>query len=289
MKINHFVISPDKLPPPNWDALPPGWSTGWHGNLRKDECRSESARRKFAVAQNKAHSLGVLGEQEFEVDCFLSILQDIRKPKIQFVELGAGYAEWCSALDGVIKHRLIPLIPYSYQALAVEAEPTHFKWACEHFRMNNLNGGVYYAAVSDRRGFVEFSVGDASDNYGQGIVASDGILRGLRSRVLGRTAQVKCYPFDEILTDWQIPHADLVHVDVQGAETKVIEGFMESVKAGKVDYWLIGTHKAQHNENIRRLLSPYYELVVDVAPNGIGGADGLKALCGDGVMVWKRK
>jgi len=284
MKINHFDIKHSVI------QAPPGWSVGWHGNLRKDECKSASARRKFHAAQDKAHSLGVLGEREFEVDCFLSILQDIKKPKIHFVELGAGYAEWCCALDGVIKHRLIPIIPYSYQALAVEAEPTHYQWACEHFKTNNIVGAVHRCAVSDRKGFISFSVGDAATNYGQGIVGVDGPLRGFRNRLSGKTERVRCVSFDELLKDWAtfIPHADLVHVDVQGAETKVILGAMESVKAGKVSYWLIGTHRAQHNENIRRLLLSHYELVVDVEPRSIGGADGLKALCGDGVMVWKQ-
>lgn len=280
-----MIIKHHNVNKPQIEA-PVGWSTGWHGNFRKIECKSEAARLKFHEAQDKAHSLHLLGERELEVDCFLSILQDINKPHITFMELGAGYAEWCIALDGVIKHKIVDVIPQSYYALAVEGEPLHYMWAAQHFEKNNVKGKALQVAVSDRRETVEFSIGNSADNYGQGIVGVDGFMRGLRSKLSSQTRLIECFTFDQLNT---FEHVDLVHVDVQGAETKVIMGAMGSILAGKVDYWMIGTHKAMHNENIRGLLSPYYESIVDIDPRTIGGFNGINALCGDGVMIWKRK
>ena len=60
---------------------------------------------------------------------------------------------------------------------------------------------------------------------------------------------------------------------------------MESIKQGKIDYWLIGTHHKKLNEKCRKLLEPYYDCVVDVMPS----KEKMMGLCQDGTQLFRRK
>jgi len=107
MKIKHFDIQTPKSSP-RWGN---DWLQMWHGNHRLAKCWDDK--------------LTNTSERDFEIDCFLSILAEIKKDSVRMFELGAGYGEWCLALDGVLKHKLIQTQIKSYRCLAIEAEPTH--------------------------------------------------------------------------------------------------------------------------------------------------------------------
>ena len=86
MQIKHYEIETPKVQKPKGD-----WKQNWYGLWRLQECYSPEAWQAFKDAEADAHKYGVLGERELEVDLFLSILQEINKKNITFVEFGAGY------------------------------------------------------------------------------------------------------------------------------------------------------------------------------------------------------
>ena len=118
-------------------------------------------------------------------------------------------------------------------------------------------------------------------------------LWGMFKLLEGRVVRVPVYTIDSLMRDYRYKHMDIVHMDVQGAECDVVEGALKSIKRGRIDYWLIGTHRRwfrNTNDKLRRLLEPYYDVVVDLPPDKIGHVDGLKPIqCRDGIQVYKLK
>jgi hypothetical protein len=92
MIIKHFEINPPEIDVPE-DCKP-----CWYGLYRLKACYSDMAWKRFKDAEKLSHEMGYMGERELEVDLFLSILQDIKSRSVTFVELGAGYADWCLAI-----------------------------------------------------------------------------------------------------------------------------------------------------------------------------------------------
>lgn len=69
---------------------------------------------------------------------------------------------------GVLRH----LNPIDYRLIAVEAEPTHFKWLKEHMLANEVtpeNCELINAAIGGKRGLVQFYIGNPAGWYGQAI------------------------------------------------------------------------------------------------------------------------
>jgi len=238
---------------------------------------------------------GELTESQFERDCFLSILANIKREHVNMFELGAGWGEWCMALAGVVDHKIIPIKPTSYRCLAVEGEPTHYQWLREHFENQNIKGIPVHGAVSNRNGQCRFNVSVAPDYwYGQIIsfhkMVVPELLRDLRDFVLRQTIKVPMYTVDYLMRTYGFNHIDIIDIDVEGAELEVIEGATSSIKNDLIDYLLIGTHEKALNDKLRKLLSPKFGLIVDIYPNSIGIVDGFAPIrCQDGIQLYKRK
>ena len=242
---------------------------------------------------------GEAGERALEIDCFLSVLADIKRKHINMFELGAGWGEWCLALAGVIDYKLVPITPASYACLAVEGEPTHCQWAREHFEAQNINATVVQGAISDKNGKCWFDISPKPDSwYGQSITFNTKFHRfpilktlwGLSELVRKRTARIPMYTIDYLMEAYKFDHIDLIDMDVQGAEYKVMLGATESIRNGLIDYLLVGTHSRDLNEALRQLLTPKFDSIIDIYPNSVGVVDGFAPVkCQDGIQLWKRK
>ncbi|MBM3492199.1 MAG: hypothetical protein FJX68_17515 [Alphaproteobacteria bacterium] len=97
------------------------------------------------------------GELFFE---FASLLDAVREAEERFVmlELGGGYA--ARSVDAALALRRFNPLPAFL--LVVEAEPTHFAWAEQHFRANSLDPEQHWlinAAVSSQNQPVPFLIG----------------------------------------------------------------------------------------------------------------------------------
>ena len=276
MKIQHFDIQAPNTKPPK------GWTQLWSGKLRLTECWNDT--------------LTNVSEQEFERDCFLSVLNDIEREEVSLIEVGAGYGEWCLALAGTIENKLIDCVPTKYKCLAIEAEPKHYEWCRKHFAAQHINGNVIFGAVSNKNGECRFnSETNPAKHYGQSMsfAINEGSLRervsqtlvGVRNLVKGKAVKVPMFTLDSLIRE----HANIVHMDVQGAELKVLEGARESIERGLIDYWLIGTHKREYNDVIKRMLEHKYECVVSLLPFSTNAFDGRVVKCNDGIQLWRRR
>jgi FkbM family methyltransferase len=165
---------------------------------------------------------------------WIALLQSVERagPNFQMIELGAGWGTWavnawnaCGQKEGIFSCRL----------MAVEAEPTHFKWLLQHFEENGIDLGDHMlinAAVSEQGGILRFPYLDNPDeDYGAS-------LRSVTNST--RTFPVKACSLSDLFEkmDGEI---DLLHVDIQGAEYDVIPPAMDLLDR-RVRAVMLGTH-----------------------------------------------
>jgi FkbM family methyltransferase len=279
MEVKHFeTIKPKRLAPEM-----NGWKQAWHGYYRLEE-----ATRHEIEATSQ--------ERTLEVDCLLSIVEDISKrgkQHINLIELGAGWGETCMALAGIVDFKLIPHNIKSYSYLAVEAEPYYCELIEKHFVTNDLPIKILCAAVSDKMGSCRYNRFTSPNSYyGQGMTFG-GNFGGSKLKtmalagyhlLMGKTVKVPMVTVESLLFKY-FSHVDIIQCDVQGVEDKAIKGAKESIEQGRIDYWLIGTHHRKLNEKCRRMLEPYYDCVVDVMPS----KEKRMGLNQDGTQLFRRK
>lgn len=285
MKIRHYKIEQGIMKKPKGD-----WKECWYGLYRLGECYSKEAWQQFKDAEAEAHKQGCLGERELEVDIFLSILREIKDEEMTFVELGAGYADWCMALNGALRNNLVRTKVKSAVCYAIEAEPTHVEWSLKHFKQWKMKGDVVPCIISDKNEKCKFAVDkDPSSNYGQSVTYTDSILRTAGNMLRRKMIELYSLKLDSLMKVKEIDKVHLIDMDVQGNEVRVVRGAMQTIEAGKIDYWKIGTHGGKYNRQLQKLLSSHYDLLVDIYPNSVGEVDGLRAKVQDGIQVYKRK
>lgn len=292
MIIRHFDVKTPETQPPQEE----GWEQTWVGYHAMTKCVAQQRRAKFEEQYRATRAAGQMTESEFEQDCLLSVLADIKSKHVNMFELGAGWGRVCLEVAGVIDYGLIPVTPVSYRCLAIEGEPTHYQWAKEHLEIQNINGIVVLGAVSNKNGSCWFNAGPSPDScYGQAMeslvskrkIPSIGSLYNIFKK---RSRKIPMYTVDYLMQTYDFDHVDFVHIDVQGAEYQVILGAAESINNDLIDYLLIGTHHRELNDALRRLLSPKFDLIIDIYPRSVGKVDGFPPIkFHDGIQIYKRK
>jgi FkbM family methyltransferase len=254
------------------------WKRYWNGNFSSVEFRSD-IHVSMATATHQT-TIDCIDEGAFEDCCILSILKDIKKEEITFLELGAGWGAQTADIDGIIKNRLIDTPIKKVDCYAVEAEPFHYKWLQQMIWYNRISATTLFGAADEKCGFVHFLAKCPSgDSYGQSVNDCGNL-------------EVPSFSVDYIIEMFKINCVDIIHMDVQGNEVKVLKGAEKSINESKIDYIMIGTHKDDYNEIIRNML-PQYECVVDFAHvsgfHTLGGFPKPINIPQDGIQVFKRK
>ncbi|MGZ4416283.1 MAG: FkbM family methyltransferase [Gaiellaceae bacterium] len=166
-----------------------------------------------------------------------------------FIELGAGYGRWvvnaavAVRAFGRSRHRLV----------AVEAEPTHYRWLVQHCADNSVEpqsrfGSVRLveAAVTADGEPVEFGTGNPAGWYGQAI--ADGTWSP------EQTERVSGVRLSELLNE--LGAVDLIHSDVQGAELAVVREAADALDA-TTRRLHVGTHGPEVEAGLRTVLSEH--------------------------------
>ena len=152
-----------------------------------------------------------------EWQAVLDAIEDATR-RLTMLEVGAGFGRWtvnaAAALRAYrpdLKHRFI----------AVEAEPTHYRWLEQHTRGNGLRRWsragsckLIRAAVSSHAGRDTFYFGNPAEWYGQVLVrpenqGADAPVTEVRTVTLSSLLE----PLDRI---------DLLDLDIQGTELEVL-------------------------------------------------------------------
>jgi FkbM family methyltransferase len=205
---------------------------------------------------------------------WIDLLEAVMRADGRFtmLELGAGYGRW-------IVNAAAALHAYSglpHSLIAVEAEPTHFRWLELHCRDNGVDANLVQAAVAPTRGSVEFGVGQPASWYGQAI--ADGTWSP------ERVETVDAVTLSDLLEP--LERVDLIHCDIQGAEAAVFEEAATFVDA-KVQRAHLGTHGQDVERRLRQLFTSLgWENVNDYASGTSADTPWGKTEFQDGVQTW---
>lgn len=202
------------------------------------------------------------------------------------VEVGAGFGRW-TVNAGAAARRFRPDL--RHRLVAVEAEPTHYRWLRQHTRANGLRRWsrtgtcrLVQAAVSGGgRGREPFYVGDPGNWYGQALVRPD------NAGFVGTTTDVATVTLDSLLAG--LYKLDLIDMDVQGAELEILEQAQPLLH--RVAHCYVETHSDDVHDRVRALLSLTHQIVVDVKLGSVQQTQfGEACFDGGGVLacVWLR-
>src|SRR5262245_39047537 len=215
------------------------------------------------------------------------------------VELGAGWGPWLVAtataarMQGITQVRLV----------GVEGCKEHHDFMLSHFADNGLDPdehALLHGVVGVADGVAEFPLlPDPSADWGANAIFPEqpgrwkrwlkdalGALLGRLSPVTtpGPTEKVPCYSVETLLAPYE--KVDLVHVDIQGDEAKVIAASHAVLKA-KVKWLVVGTHGRQIEADLHAdLAGRGWALVADEACMFQQVGDRIM-LYRDGCQVWR--
>lgn len=168
--------------------------------------------------------------------------------RFTLIELGAGIGRWVvNAIVALREYR--PELKHRF--IAVEAEPTHYRYLKQHTRNNGLRRWsragsckLIEAAVSRQAGRDRFFFGDPMEWYGQALVrpeneTADAPVTEVRTITLGGLLE----PLDRV---------DLIDLDIQGAELEVLT--QAAPLLGRVRRLFVETHSEEIDERLPHVL-----------------------------------
>lgn len=154
-----------------------------------------------------------------EPDVQLQLVNRLRPGAIA-IDVGANY--------GIHTLLMAKLVGESGAVIAFEPSPDLFSELETNLQRNGLrNVTVMQMAVSDSAGDAEFYLGDSS---------ATGRLRSLESTPAedrGPTIKVTATSLDLLASKGDIPLPDLIKIDVEGAESRVLEGGVPNAEHGR--------------------------------------------------------
>ncbi len=184
-----------------------------------------------------------LSEEYFE---WISLLSAVATAgdRFQMFELGAGWGRWALSAAQLCRQS-----GRQFHIVAVEPEPSHFKWLQMSFQDNGIDPGeceLWEGAVAGRNGSVRLvGAGDPAQDYGQSVLErSYGLPSGFHSR------SVKAIGLTDLLK--RHPSVDLIDMDIQGLEGQVLASVSGKQLRG-VRMIHIGTHSTKQEETVREL------------------------------------
>jgi FkbM family methyltransferase len=219
--------------------------------------------------------------------------------RFTMVELGAGIAPWCV----IAACGLRLLDPKPCLLVGVEAEATRFRWMRQHLIDNGLDPDEHIqirAAIlpsDDPQPFVLFPRGSpdfgghhvitdlTQENATRGVTQSPHFDPQADTYTLER---VDVVTLEDVLARIPDPVVDLVHMDIQGLEERVLRAAIEPVTR-RVRQLAIGTHGTAIDDALRVLMPQHgWELRFSLASralNQVGDAT-VDLLKDDGFQHW---
>ncbi len=177
-------------------------------------------------------------------------------PRFTMMELGAGFGPWLGAASTAARHLGLT----DQFLLGVEADPGRFDMMRQHLIDNGHDPEQHRlicGAVGDKPGKARWPhIGDPADATGARPVteSSTGLDKDDNAYMGGAVEthfiEVEIHPFSGLLKEQ--PVWDLVHIDVQGWETKICEDAIALLNE-RVRWLNIGTHSRVIDGDLIRL------------------------------------
>ncbi len=186
-----------------------------------------------AIAAGKTVSPNFPPKNEHYLD-WIAVLTAVSKARgvFRMAEFGAGWGPWLvrGALAAKQKSEIT-----SSELLAVEADPTHYKWLIEHFEDNGLrpkDHRLVSGAVSLQAENLRFpDIAEPDVNYGASVKSATHMKN---------TIDVAGHAIPDLLGAFTGP-LDMLHIDIQGAEYDVLPSTIELIE-DRVKAIMVGTH-----------------------------------------------
>jgi FkbM family methyltransferase len=162
-------------------------------------------------SRNIIHKL-LLRDGRFAAPIYDEIVRSLDRTGV-FVDVGANFGYF-----SVVAARRAP----EGRVLAVEADPTFARRLAEHAKRNNVaNIEVFEVACWDEDCILDLFVAGTA-NPGKNSLSSTNAFSSERVRVSAR-------PLDSILEEADVERVDLIKVDVEGAEARVLMGMERTI------------------------------------------------------------
>jgi FkbM family methyltransferase len=233
----------DKVP--SWNGTAPaGYKADFVGSLINPEYRHGVADK----GKISPHWPVPLNDEVFE---WIALLESVVEAKDTYtmVELGAGYGRWTARAACALRLTHPTIRP---QFIAIEAEPTHFKWLQEHLVANKLAPESYtlvQAPVTAKRTKVPFTIGHSDEWYGQAVLPSADY--GYGDWPQASVVEMQSTTIRHLIRRHR--HVDLIDMDIQGAELECVARSLRVLER-KVDRLYISTHSDEIHSQLFQLL-----------------------------------
>ena len=245
----------------------------------------------------------------------ISLLEAVvnTKDKFTMIELGAGIGH--QVIQAAAAIRAYHGSEFPFKLIAVEGEPTAFKWMKNHFEKNNVDPTAHElieAVVSDKDGSVLFEVGHP-EGFGSFVVSPfryftnplrwvKRFLKRIYKQLKGQelvptdywtgskglgiyTKKSKSISLISLLRDLEI--VDYLHIDIFEQEVQVLKPAIKQLTE-KVRVIHIETHTTKAEEELHKIFNSWGWKCVNSYPVGgirkteYGSFDFV-----DGVQTWK--
>ncbi len=182
--------------------------------------------------------------------------QSVCHPGMTFLDVGANIGYY-TALGS-------HLVGLKGKVISVEPDPESFSYLEQTISANNSNNVLaFQVAASDKKTHLPLYISTENRGDNRLYASSED-----RTEIL-----VKAQPLDELLFEHDIDHVDLIKIDVQGYEPKVIEGLKKTISRSPqivliTEFWPKGITDAGADakvflDNLRNLGLTLYELKSD--------------------------
>ena len=206
-------------------------------------------RRDFDDPPDMRERAPLSGETLIEFHAIADAIETAPMDSFKMIELGAGYGRWLVAAAKMAQRvRGLPT-----NLVGVEAERGHFQMMAQHFTDNGVDPTEHLlveAAIGASDGTAYFTQGHSHDWWGQAVLPSPDYGFGHFPSATVEIVKQVCLA--TLLAD--VGYVDLIDLDIQGAESKVVASSRELLSA-KVRRLHIGTHSAAIDGALQDTLS----------------------------------
>lgn len=133
----------------------------------------------------------------------------------------------------------------------IEPNPIKIEVGKKNFLLNDLEGKFLQYFISSKDGMVGFE--DDS----------------------GTKLNIPSITIDRFMQEENLDHLDILHADIQGAETEMLEGARDCLDKLKIDFLFISTHDDKHDKCLEILSSAQYRILAHHSVEESSSADGL--------------
>jgi FkbM family methyltransferase len=227
---------------------------------------------------------------------WVGVLRSVLDARNSFtmLELGAGWAPWCTVGHLAAKQRGMPKI----KVIAIEGDPGHVAFIRDTFAINGVGpdiGKAIHGVAGVMDGEALFpKANNPSQVYGgvaafseaQKMCGAYAEFTASHSALVEEIERVPCFSLATLLREYS--ELDLIHCDIQGEEANLFAHSIEVVSA-KVKRVVVGTHSFHIDRAVACLFAKNDWDLEGIVACVMREDSNRPVIVHDGVQVWRNK